>query len=55
MCSFNFLQVIGQEKRALAGFARSAVTPNAGIIYYSELVQVGYGVRVCVFVAGLWL
>eukprot|EP01084_Bolivina_argentea_P249208 417079_1 len=33
------IQVIGQEKRALAGFARSAVIPNAGIIYYSELVQ----------------
>ena len=34
----NF-QVIGQEKRNLAGFSRVASMPNTGILYYADLVQ----------------
>jgi len=33
------LQVMGQEKRALAGFGNAAAMKHTGIIYYSELVQ----------------
>jgi U4/U6 small nuclear ribonucleoprotein PRP31 len=34
----NF-QVIGQEKRNLAGFSRLTSMPNTGILYYADLVQ----------------
>ena len=34
----NF-QVIGQEKRNLAGFSRVASMPNTGILYFADLVQ----------------
>ena len=34
----NF-QVIGQEKKNLAGFSRLASMPNTGILYYCDLVQ----------------
>mmetsp|Transcript_7347 Transcript_7347/g.9797 ORF Transcript_7347/g.9797 Transcript_7347/m.9797 type:complete len:526 (-) Transcript_7347:298-1875(-) len=33
------LQVMGQEKRALAGFGAAAAMKHTGIIYYSEVVQ----------------
>lgn len=33
------LQVMGQEKRNLAGFSTTAALPNTGILYYCELIQ----------------
>jgi U4/U6 small nuclear ribonucleoprotein PRP31 len=33
------IQVMGQEKRHLAGFSQAAALPNTGLLYYCELVQ----------------
>ena len=34
-----FVQVLGQQKKTLAGFSTAAVLPHTGFIYYSEIVQ----------------
>ena len=33
------IQVIGQEKRALAGFSNVATMPHTGVLHYCDLVQ----------------
>lgn len=33
------MQVLGQQKKTLAGFSTAAVLPHTGFIYYSEIVQ----------------
>ena len=34
-----FLQVLGAQKKTLAGFSSAAILPHTGFIYYSDLVQ----------------
>ena len=41
------IQVLGAQKRTLAGFSSAAILPHTGFIYYSDIVQMTPEVHLC--------
>ena len=35
----NYVALLGQQKKVLAGYSQSSTLPHTGFIYYSDLVQ----------------